>query len=177
MKATIIRWLKTEGDTILEAESIVEVATDKVDSEIPAPYTGKIKRILVKVGDVVAVGNPIAVIETENLILEQDSAATSHVQDISSSQLLTYEKPKQIVRPDIFTDTSNSWPLYDLKGRFLSPLVRLMAQKELLPLEEIENIPGTGKDKRKLVQLQQCRLCNCYAHRSSQARRTSHDSR
>ncbi|OJW67189.1 MAG: 2-oxoglutarate dehydrogenase [Candidatus Amoebophilus sp. 36-38] len=148
MEATISRWLKKEGDTVLEAESIVEVATDKVDSEIPTPYTGKIKRFLVQVGDMVAVGNPIAVIETEDIILGQDLTDATHVPDRPSSQVLISENPKQKIQQGILMDTVGSFPLQDLTGRFFSPLVRHIAQKESVSLEEMENIPGTGKDNR-----------------------------
>ena len=63
MEGTILKWLKKEGDIIDEDESILEVATDKVDTEIPSTCSGKISQILVKEGDVVKVGNPIAIIE------------------------------------------------------------------------------------------------------------------
>ena len=148
MEATISRWLKKEGDTVLESESMVEIATDKVDSEIPAPYTGKIKKILAEVGDIVAVGNPIAVIETEAMIPGSDLRATNPAQDVPLFPISTSEAPKQNGQLAVLTDTATSLPLYDLKGRFFSPLVRHIAQKELLSLAEIENIPGTGKDNR-----------------------------
>ena len=64
-EATITNWLKNEGDTIDAEESVVEVATDKVDSEVPSPVSGTIVKILAQVNDVAAVGAPIAIIETE----------------------------------------------------------------------------------------------------------------
>jgi len=64
MEGTILKWLKKEGDNINEDESVLEVATDKVDTEIPSTCTGKILKILVNEGDIVKVGKPIAVIET-----------------------------------------------------------------------------------------------------------------
>ena len=64
MEGTILKWLKKEGDNINEDESVLEVATDKVDTEIPSTCSGKIIKILVEEGDIVKVGRPIAVIET-----------------------------------------------------------------------------------------------------------------
>lgn len=151
MEATIIRWLKKEGDPVLESESIVEVATDKVDSEIPAPYTGTIKRILAQVGGVVAVGKPIVIIETEGKDVEVTSAPT-YTSSVLSSYTPEVNTNNQHVdsnlSSDIILSESTSFPIYDQSGRFYSPLVRHMAQKELIPFEELENIPGTGKDNR-----------------------------
>ena len=65
MEGTVLSWLKAEGDTIEADESVLEVATDKVDTEVPATHGGVLKEILVQEGDVVAVGAPIAKIETE----------------------------------------------------------------------------------------------------------------
>ena len=66
MEGTILKWLKKEGDIINEDESVLEVATDKVDTEIPSTCSGKLSQILVKEGDIVKVGSPIALIETES---------------------------------------------------------------------------------------------------------------
>ena len=63
MEGTILKWLKKEGDHIDEDESILEIGTDKVDTEIPSIYNGKLKKILVNEGDIVQVGNPIVIIE------------------------------------------------------------------------------------------------------------------
>ena len=68
MEGTILKWLKKEGDNIDEDESVLEIGTDKVDTEIPSIYNGKLKKILVHEGDIVQVGNPIAIIE-----INQDS--------------------------------------------------------------------------------------------------------
>jgi len=146
MEATIIRWLKKEGDEIIEAESILEVATDKVDSEIPAPYSGKLKKILVRVGQVVAVGSPIAIVEAEdNIVPEQDLyTLETALQSIPSHESSIPQSAKHSTQ----LHEHKAWPLYDASGRFYSPLVRYIAQKESLPLEEMENIPGTGKDNR-----------------------------
>jgi len=151
MEATIIKWLKKEGDEIIEAESILEVATDKVDSEIPAPYTGKLKKILVQVGQVVAVGAPIAIFEVEDVNLGHGGQSIS--QSKIASQVLP--APKSFASSDfqpakhtVQVHDHTACPLYDTAGRFYSPLVRYIAQKESLSLDEMEKIPGTGKDNR-----------------------------
>jgi 2-oxoglutarate dehydrogenase E2 component (dihydrolipoamide succinyltransferase) len=148
MEATISRWLKKEGDTVIEAESIVEVATDKVDSEIPAPYSGRIKKILAQLGEVVAVGKPIAIIETDEVPLEETVALTIHKENTISANISNSTKPAVETQTSTSDSISSSFPIYDLSGRFYSPLVRYIAQKESLSLQEMENIPGTGKDNR-----------------------------
>ena len=77
MEGTILKWLKKEGDHIDEDESILEIGTDKVDTEIPSIYNGKLKKILVHEGDIVQVGSPIAIIEIKKSVsnneINQDS--------------------------------------------------------------------------------------------------------
>ena len=141
MEATIIKWLKKEGDTIMESESLVEIATDKVDSEIPSPYAGQLKKILAKPGQIVSISDPIAIMEIGK---NEETLSTDPDWSISPNLLLQAPAPifhhsnKAITNP-------TTWPLYDPKGRFYSPLVRHIAtQAQLLP-EEAANIPGTGQ--------------------------------
>lgn len=143
MEATIIKWLKQEGDALLESESMLEVATDKVDSEIPAPYTGKLKKILVQAGQVVAIGAPIAIMEA-NVSAGQPTAS---VPSPAPQPLSISSQPIQSIIPTNQA-TSTQLPLYDAPGRFYSPLVRHMAQEEHISLEEMERVPGTGKGNR-----------------------------
>lgn len=145
MEATIIQWLKQEGDTLLESESMLEVATDKVDSDIPSPYTGKLKKILVQAGQVIAIGTPIAIIETADLPAGQIPASIPPppIQSVPLSPQLTQSK---VATSEATTPAQ--LPLYDASGRFYSPLVRYMAQKEHLSVDEIKRIPGTGKGNR-----------------------------
>ena len=65
MEATILQWLKQEGEMITEEESILEVATDKIDSEVPTPYAGRLQQVLAKKGEVVKIGAPLAIIAIE----------------------------------------------------------------------------------------------------------------
>ena len=135
MEATVLQWLKQEGDMIAEEESIVEVATDKVDSEVPTPYAGKLKRLLVQKGDVVKIGAPLAIIVTEGEVQAPPTSSITPPTPVAMS-------PKQ---PSIAAPT----PTDQLKdGRFYSPLVRYIAQQENISPEELSQIPGTGQDNR-----------------------------
>lgn len=143
MEATILHWLKKAGDTIAEGESLLEVATDKVDAEIPAAYTGILQKVVAHVGDVVAIGKPIAIIATETT-----PAATPQPQPAvaptSGASLLVDKVAK--TRP--VPPTKRQLPARSPTGRFYSPLVRCIAQKEGLSWQALDHIPGTGKDNR-----------------------------
>lgn len=138
IEATITKWLKKEGDIIREDESLAEIATDKVDSEIPSPVEGRVAKILFKEGDVVPVGQVIAIIE-----LTDEGASTS----------ASEEKPDIELKADLqdrITETTGHVLEGDFQGatRFYSPLVKSIARKENIPLSELEKIPGTGSNNR-----------------------------
>lgn len=140
IEATITKWLKKEGDQILEEDPIVELATDKVDSEIPSPIDGKIIKILYQEGDVVPVGQVIAIVEVEG---EGDNseepvakAATEPVAEIKQEK--TEEQPIVEEQPEIATNDE----------RFYSPLVRSIAKKEGISQSELASITGTGDQNR-----------------------------
>lgn len=145
-EATIIKWLKQEGDTIEAEESVLEIATDKVDSEVPAPVEGKLVKRLFGENDVVQVGQIIAIIETataENII----KTASNQVE---LNQVDTPIHPK-IEVPVIETqilNTSIDVPRTSENGRFYSPLVRSIAKEEGVALQELEQIKGSGSDGR-----------------------------
>jgi 2-oxoglutarate dehydrogenase E2 component (dihydrolipoamide succinyltransferase) len=144
MEATILQWLKQEGDIIAEEESILEVATDKVDSEVPTPYAGRLQKVLAKKGEVVKIGAPLAIIAIEGEVI----AATS--------SFPTSSFPTSAIAPSKPTATYRQPPVSvlqapDLKqsdGRFYSPLVRHMAQRENISPYTLSQIPGTGKNNR-----------------------------
>jgi 2-oxoglutarate dehydrogenase E2 component (dihydrolipoamide succinyltransferase) len=142
-EATITRWLKKEGDEVSEDESIVEVATDKVDSEIPSPADGTIVKLLFKEGDSPQVGSIIALIVTG--IPKDEYEITDNFLQTESEQLKTVAK----VIPD---GISTEQPVFSMRntpdGRFLSPLVRSIAEKESITAMELDSIAGTGKDNR-----------------------------
>ena len=144
-EATITSWLKEVGDTIELDEAIVEIATDKVDSEVPSEVEGTLIEVLFEKDDVVAVGATIAVIETE----EVDSAVVSPIINEPSklkeeSSILEIEKTIEKV-----TDAITS-PITKISesGKFYSPLVRNIAKTEGVSMNELETIIGTGKDDR-----------------------------
>lgn len=144
-EATITSWLKEVGDTIELDEAIVEIATDKVDSEVPSEVEGTLVEILFEKDDVVAVGATIAIIETEGgdvVVEESQKKVTSN--GVEKSNILEVEKTVEVAKEQVsapITKTSES-------GKFYSPLVRSIAQKEGLSMEELESISGKGKDGR-----------------------------
>ena len=143
MEGTILKWLKKEGDTINADESMLEVATDKVDTEIPSTCSGIILKILVNEGNIVKVGKPIAVIETSE---EGDySDKKSYVDEL--------EKGFKEIETDYVTSIQNSSikkEIKDLKKseKFFSPLVLNIASRENISLNTLENINGTGEGQR-----------------------------
>ncbi|EDP97600.1 dihydrolipoamide acetyltransferase family protein [Kordia algicida OT-1] len=143
-EATIISWLKNVGDTIEIEETILEVATDKVDSEVPSPCTGVITEIRFQANDVVPIGEIIALI---------DATETSNTaQEISNEEV----KNETVKSPQV-TNTSSSNNL-EFKTQnsefirnpdaFLSPLIVSIAKKENMTIEEVQSIPGTGAEGR-----------------------------
>ena len=149
-EATITNWLKNEGDTIDAEESVVEVATDKVDSEVPSPVSGTIVKILAQVNDVAAVGAPIAIIETE---------ATGDAPAPAAAPVETAAPAPQVAAQEIETSiaaaaatvapaASNAPIAKNSNGRFYSPLVRSMAKEEGISQAELDAIAGSGKDGR-----------------------------
>ena len=145
MEATILSWLKKPGDKIEQDESVLEVATDKVDTEVPSTHAGILKEILAKDGEVVKVGSPIAVIATE-----ADGGGAS-----DKPAAKTGDKPKAEAAkpaPAVATPTNGAGQLaptdYKSSSRFYSPLVKNIAREENIPIAELETVPGTGSEGR-----------------------------
>ncbi|HEX8531715.1 MAG TPA: 2-oxo acid dehydrogenase subunit E2 [Cytophagales bacterium] len=145
MEGTILNWLKKEGDTIEQDESVLEVATDKVDTEVPATHAGVLQKILAEVGQVVEVGKPIALIATGADVRNAapaDAPAAPEVTAPSHAQVLEQQintlqgehSPQRLTQP--------------ATGRFYSPLVLTIAREEGISMQELEYIPGTGGDNR-----------------------------
>ena len=145
-EATIISWQKKVGDKIEIDETVVEIATDKVDSEIPSEVNGTIKEILFDVDDVVKVGQTIAIIETsdgsnemnEKIIDKSKMPENQEVEKSVDSINNEIEKAKII---------TNNLEIFN-KNKFYSPLVKNIAKKEGISNEELNNIVGSGKNKR-----------------------------
>ena len=135
-EATIISWLKNVGDFVDAEETILEVATDKVDSEVPSPVSGTITEIRFQKDDVVAVGTVLALIEaSEQSAVSSEKTVQKQPSTENNQQPTTNIQPK-LVNRQLITDN------------FLSPLIISIAQKENLSLEEVQSIPGSGTDGR-----------------------------
>ena len=141
-EATITSWLKEVGDMIELDEAIVEIATDKVDSEVPSEVEGTLVEILFDKDAVVGVGQTIAIIETSSDdIKENQSSPETHEIVAQVTQVeKTVEAAVEVINTPI-SKTSDS-------GKFFSPLVRKIAETEGLSMEQLEMILGTGKDGR-----------------------------
>lgn len=144
IEGTILSWLKKEGETIDQDESVLEVATDKVDTEVPSTHAGVLKKILAKEGDVVAVGSPIAVIET-NGAEENVPAATKPQEATEAKEELLAVAPENTA--SLISPVSDSKEAVG-DDRFYSPLVQSIAKEEGISKAELSKIPGTGKDGR-----------------------------
>ena len=118
-EATITTWLKAVGDKIEEDEPIVEIATDKVDSEVPSPCSGELKKILFNEGDVVEVGAVFAIIETENGVAEEVEEELSEI-NVES----------EILKPLTPNEENVETKIVNNNGKFYSPLVKSIASKE-----------------------------------------------
>ncbi|MCB0493360.1 MAG: 2-oxo acid dehydrogenase subunit E2 [Cyclobacteriaceae bacterium] len=145
MEATILSWLKKPGDKIEQDESVLEVATDKVDTEVPSTHAGVLKEILAKDGEVVKVGSAIAVIATDG-----DDAKPSD-KPATKEETKPAAKPKP-AEPVLATQSNGAShvPAADFKSssRFYSPLVKNIAKEENIPVAELETVPGTGNEGR-----------------------------
>ena len=154
-EATITKWLKDVGDTVEIDESLVEIATDKVDSDVPSEYKGKLIKKNFEVDDIVKVGEVIAEIETEMIDndqpiikpketkkeiiqVESDEEPSDEIElgDIPSLELLDKENPIDSLKDETKTD------------KFYSPLVKNIAKKEKISNQELDSIVGSGKDGR-----------------------------
>jgi len=146
MEGTVLSWLKEVGETIEEDESILEVATDKVDTEIPATHGGVLKEVLAQEGDVIEVGKPIAIIETDgDAIGDTPAPAEAPIVDETVAQA------EAIVETAISTASSSNGsalPRTSDSGKFFSPLVRSIAKEEGISVAELESINGSGKEGR-----------------------------
>lgn len=140
MEATILTWMKKPGDKIEQDESVLEVATDKVDTEVPSTHAGILQEILAKEGQVVKVGSVIAIISTGGEASQAPAAPKAEVKSNGSSP----------VKEPIQAATNGASHATDFKSasRFYSPLVKSIAKEEGVEVAELETIPGTGQEGR-----------------------------
>jgi 2-oxoglutarate dehydrogenase E2 component (dihydrolipoamide succinyltransferase) len=137
-EATVTNWLKNVGDTIAMDEAVLEIATDKVDSEVPSEVSGTLIEILFKVDDVVQVGQTIAIIETEGGAVAAAPEVKTEAPDAVAEVAKTVEVAIETVAPADFSASN----------KFFSPLVKNIAKEEGISVAELEAISGSGKDGR-----------------------------
>jgi len=154
IEATILKWVKQEGEAFDLDETILEIATDKVDSEVPAPEAGVLTKILYKEGDVVEVGKAVAMYSTEVVTGEVTSApssvppvtvpVTESVNSYNENVVEKLEAPLNGAPAVVETITNSN----DNSNRFYSPLVLNIAKSENISMAELETLTGSGKDSR-----------------------------
>lgn len=142
MEGTILKWHKQPGDTVEVDETILEISTDKVDTEVPSPEAGVVSELLFKEGDVVEVGKVIAKLETngsaKSVSDKQVVEIQEPVKEVSSPVIETPVEIKSEVKHEKLIAANNG------DGKFYSPLVLNIAQKEGIGFSELEKIAGTG---------------------------------
>lgn len=136
-EATITNWLKNVGETIAADEAVLEIATDKVDSEVPSEVSGTLIEILFQVDDVVKVGQTIAIIETEGGSVEAPKNA-----DVAAPIVATIEKTIEVAKETVAPAD------FSASDKFFSPLVKNIAKEEGVSVAELESISGSGKEGR-----------------------------
>lgn len=151
-EATIIKWLKSEGDKIEADEALVEIATDKVDSEVPSPQEGILVKILCKDGDVIKVGQAIAIISNEKEEVTQPAVANLpdqvKIDQVKISEQV-YSNGKTYAEPVLSAINAVASAIKPVQSaRFYSPLVKNIAKSEGIAIEEMEQIKGTGAEGR-----------------------------
>ena len=143
MEATILKWLKKPGDKVEQDESVLEVATDKVDTEVPSTHAGVLSEILAKEGEVIKVGKAIA-------ILTSDVVSGNSKTALASPPVEKVIAKEKVVPIAVATNGTSRAPIADYKSssRFYSPLVKNIAKEERIPVTELETISGSGSSGR-----------------------------
>lgn len=154
-EATLTKWLKSVGDQIQEDDAVAEIATDKVDSDVPSPVSGVIKEILFAEGSVVQVGEPIAILEIKDAgeivsSAEKNDTQPLVIDDVVDDEVLlttTFDIPGgEIIQPT--AQAAVAPEKYNTEGRFYSPLIKSIALEEGLSLAELATIVGSGSEGR-----------------------------
>ena len=154
-EATLTAWLKDIGDTIEFDEAVVEIATDKVDSEVPSEKKGVLIEKCFEVNDVIEVGQTIAIIETDEIEISAETNTENNIQEENTKSTEDKNIPEKELAEEITESLEKSADIIlktdkvstSNKG-FLSPLVKNMIKKEGITSDELTKIKGTGKDKR-----------------------------
>lgn len=146
MEATIIKWLKKEGDLVEKEESIVQIATDKVDSEIVSPFSGILKKIFSQQGAISKIGQIIATIDTEDEVEDNLLFQENVVENNLEFKIIEEKKTQKFKLNENISAELIS--LKNKQNRFYSPLIRNIAQDSMLSIEELDSIPATAKNNR-----------------------------
>ena len=145
-EATITNWLKNVGDIIEMDEPVLEIATDKVDSEVPSEVNGVLKEILFHVDDVVNVGETLAIIETDSEYDNDEEIPESYSNEVNENDSQVEEITEKLFES---VNTNSSESSQDTSSaRFYSPLVKNIAKTEGISSQELETIQGTGSEGR-----------------------------
>ncbi|MEQ9309343.1 MAG: 2-oxoglutarate dehydrogenase, E2 component, dihydrolipoamide succinyltransferase [Balneolaceae bacterium] len=154
VEATVIEWNKNVGDTVEEDETLLEISTDKVDSEVPSPAAGTLVEIRAQADETIEVGQVIAIISTgksSGVAPQKESSKQSKKEE--SSKAITKEdianmKPEELAQNGNKASSISDIPKESSDGRFFSPLVRSIAKEEGISIQELENIEGSGQGGR-----------------------------
>ncbi len=142
-EATITNWFVKEGDKVEEDDVLLEIATDKVDSEIPSPVEGVVKKIFFKQDELVAVGTVIAVID-----LDGEDASVSDVKADEEEESISHEPVTANQEAAPANEEKSEKQVVSSEARFYSPLVRTIAEKEAVSQDELDSIKGSGLNGR-----------------------------
>src|SRR5690606_12492313 len=142
-EGTIINWLVHEGDSFEEGDIILEVATDKVDNEVPAPASGTLLKTMFQAKDVVPVGEIIAILEVSEEVKSKKETVITSERKESYQEKTKVAKPKPMSSPS----TSTSFSISN-SNAFFSPLIQKIAKEHHISFEELARIPATGNEER-----------------------------
>ncbi|TDQ30855.1 dihydrolipoamide acetyltransferase family protein [Zeaxanthinibacter enoshimensis] len=143
-EATLTSWLKEVGDTIDMDEAVFEIATDKVDSEVPSEVEGVLKEKLFDIDDVIKVGQTVAIIEIEGDAPDSGGEEKQEEAEAAPAEAEAIEEEIQVTRESVSSGT----PDYSGSDRFYSPLVKNIAREEGISVSELDKINGSGKEGR-----------------------------
>jgi len=148
-EATVTKWLKEVGDIIALDDPVVEIATDKVDTDVTSEVQGVLKEQCFKENEVVQIGDVLAVIEIEGETIEvKPIEEVKEEESLESTKDTTPEEVAAVIEEDLKTIENTVQVPFSNGDRFYSPLVRNIAKEEGLSLADLDQIPGTGKDQR-----------------------------
>ncbi|NVM65445.1 2-oxoglutarate dehydrogenase E2 component (dihydrolipoamide succinyltransferase) [Mucilaginibacter sp. SG538B] len=167
-EATVIKWVKNPGDKVNADDAVMEIATDKVDSDVPSPVAGKLVEQLYKENDVVQVGAVIAIIETDEpetapIVAQSEEVApqppeepkianSTYHETVPFTETVKAPEPENLSNipgiDQLEKKSSPAVPSFKSEARFYSPLVRNIAAQEGISINELDSIPGTGSEGR-----------------------------